>query len=576
MKKKILLVVFSLISMFIGLGFVKAENITTYIECSYEPKYGTIKGSGPINVMFTELLDENGKRFQLFAKKNPGDAITQLGDITGYFGFNVDDSADSNSTFETAMKKNNGKCPNYMAMEYMSSDFFQNKINKAIFYNDINNSSVCSGEPGSGCQAYFKNTSTINNVKINPDEDSWFYKTSIDNDEICSDLSITIDIKNKQLYGLPIYGRNTKYVQGVNWTQAKTIYGVWFDQISSLSLNNSISGIMFDPQTENDFSSTTSLTFQNLEQYKYYSGETACFIGLNGSVSFTKTKSCSSKTDLSSTFNGYENEINSIYPNINSIYEELSSPSYVDSTGFHQRTAYTYANESKLATLKGVSEKASSVSNENSNRLEAIIKELETIIDGTHPALNGKKPCQDTISEANVLLTRIKNTYSDYKKRLEVIEEAATNARNRSQELGATPEELNSMDNVLKQLNVKIEKYKLITENIKTTVLDNANINLGGLSSSGCGVISAELKKFLNTVLWYIRIAGVVLTIILSLLDYIKAATGSDDKSMAAANKKFLTRVILVAILFLIPALLDFLLSTLNISTTAGSISCLD
>ena len=109
----------------------------------------------------------------------------------------------------------------------------------------------------------------------------------------------------------------------------------------------------------------------------------------------------------------------------------------------------------------------------------------------------------------------------------------------------------------------------------KKSQLEGKDLGFTITSSGGCGIISSDMKTFLNTILWYIRIAGVVLAIILSMVDYIKAASSFDDKSMAAANKKMLTRVILVAVLFLVPALLEFVLGLLNISTTAGSLACL-
>lgn len=93
----------------------------------------------------------------------------------------------------------------------------------------------------------------------------------------------------------------------------------------------------------------------------------------------------------------------------------------------------------------------------------------------------------------------------------------------------------------------------------------------------GCSIIGGDFKEFLNTILFYIKIIAIVLAVILSLLDYIKAASGSDDKPMTKANNNFITRLILVIVLFLLPVILTFLLNVLHINNVTGdSIQCLD
>ena len=93
----------------------------------------------------------------------------------------------------------------------------------------------------------------------------------------------------------------------------------------------------------------------------------------------------------------------------------------------------------------------------------------------------------------------------------------------------------------------------------------------------GCSIIGGDFRKFLNTVLFYIKIIAIVLAVILSLLDYIKAASGSDDKPMTKANNNFITRLILIIVLFLLPVILTFLLNILHINNVTGdSIQCLE
>lgn len=93
------------------------------------------------------------------------------------------------------------------------------------------------------------------------------------------------------------------------------------------------------------------------------------------------------------------------------------------------------------------------------------------------------------------------------------------------------------------------------------------------VAKEGCDIVdSGELKELLQTILDYIRIAGIALAVILQIADYVKAIFGSNDDSMAKANKRFVTRLIAIGLLFLVPSLLNFVLSLFEISgSSAGT-----
>ena len=55
------------------------------------------------------------------------------------------------------------------------------------------------------------------------------------------------------------------------------------------------------------------------------------------------------------------------------------------------------------------------------------------------------------------------------------------------------------------------------------------------------------------------------IVIILSILDYIKALSSEDEGEMKKVNKRFMIRIIAVALLFIIPFILDFILKIFNI-----------
>ena len=70
----------------------------------------------------------------------------------------------------------------------------------------------------------------------------------------------------------------------------------------------------------------------------------------------------------------------------------------------------------------------------------------------------------------------------------------------------------------------------------------------------------------LNTVLNYIKIIGPILVVLLSAVDFIKAVVGTDEKAMKEAQSKLVIRLVAALGLFLVPTLVQLLLSFINVS----------
>ena len=64
-----------------------------------------------------------------------------------------------------------------------------------------------------------------------------------------------------------------------------------------------------------------------------------------------------------------------------------------------------------------------------------------------------------------------------------------------------------------------------------------------------------------------IRVVGPIIAILLSSVDFIKVIIKSDDEEMAKAQKKLITRLILAALLFLIPTIVQLLLGIFGLTT---------
>lgn len=71
----------------------------------------------------------------------------------------------------------------------------------------------------------------------------------------------------------------------------------------------------------------------------------------------------------------------------------------------------------------------------------------------------------------------------------------------------------------------------------------------------------------LQQVLNFIKVIGPILVVILSSIDFIQVIVKSDDEAMAKAQKKLIKRLILAALLFFIPTLVQAILDIFGIAS---------
>ena len=100
--------------------------------------------------------------------------------------------------------------------------------------------------------------------------------------------------------------------------------------------------------------------------------------------------------------------------------------------------------------------------------------------------------------------------------------------------------------------------YDEVTYNIK---------NICGAEYKGgyCGSLGNKIVNWIFRIIRIIRYGLPAIVIILSILDYIKALSSEDEGEMKKVNKRFMVRVIAVALLFIVPFILDFILKIFNI-----------
>lgn len=105
------------------------------------------------------------------------------------------------------------------------------------------------------------------------------------------------------------------------------------------------------------------------------------------------------------------------------------------------------------------------------------------------------------------------------------------------------------------------------TSLIQVLDCDSSGAALGNVNDPDS--VAWLLQKILN----YVRVIAPVLVLVLSSLDYVKAIFGSDDESLTASHKKLITRLVLVAVLFLLPTLVGVLLDVLGFVSTDTCVS---
>jgi len=81
----------------------------------------------------------------------------------------------------------------------------------------------------------------------------------------------------------------------------------------------------------------------------------------------------------------------------------------------------------------------------------------------------------------------------------------------------------------------------------------------------GCRVIPDEIREWINSTLNLVKYVALALVIVLGILDFIKAAASGESDQMKKSGSSFLKRIIAVAILFLLPLIVELVLNLIEI-----------
>lgn len=95
---------------------------------------------------------------------------------------------------------------------------------------------------------------------------------------------------------------------------------------------------------------------------------------------------------------------------------------------------------------------------------------------------------------------------------------------------------------------------------------NNSEIEIDFDEVLSCDVLLGDdFLKLLSDGFLLLKIGAVILTIILSMIDYLKAATVADDDGRKKANKNIKTRIIVLVLILVLPTIIEFILTNFNI-----------
>lgn len=115
------------------------------------------------------------------------------------------------------------------------------------------------------------------------------------------------------------------------------------------------------------------------------------------------------------------------------------------------------------------------------------------------------------------------------------------------------------------QLNGVSKYVQIAANNSATDLKNNFDSKQNCKSLLGNPDDDKSVAWLLVKILNYLRILGPLLVVVLSGIEFAKTIVSSDDEHMKKAESRLVTRLILVAVLFLVPTLTKLLLQIFNV-----------
>lgn len=554
MKKTMLILIFILSTIFIGIQKADAAtSVDFYVECNY--KYTlhadqTRDGSDNTTVYYSGMKDSDGDEIGLVAYEYEGvnGGATEFGVKANYskwYAFLNGETSKPVTSFKSIYTSTK-ECPKYLYAEFTSKSIFGDMYYKMVF-SDTKPDICVAGD--AKCKILGESTGTVK--KVTYYEDEIFWENTYTGEETCDKLHVKIYIAGKQFktdYDNAVgSGYTSVAVKGEN------VQDVDFEDIYNIA-NGKDPGIYVNPN-EGGGIQTQGVAFGRAL------GTTYCHLS-DGMP--TLAKSCATYDSVKSTVIAKQDEALASAKGIDDVAAKYLT---------FNRTSDSYSSKS-YSTVTDATTLSNTASEINKALTDSKFSETSTsYIQYLTGLVSGNTLCTEDEEQIGSILSSYSDLAAKKAAEVTVLKDTLTKIKERLTALGET-EKAEEVAGYIDTAAGVAANITTVSETAKTSYLAGQDFKIKTYDPNNpCGVISTELKEFLQTIIDYIRIAGIALAVILGIIDYIKVIFGSDEKSMANANKRFSTRLIAVALLFLIPAILTFVLGLFNIlgSGTAGT-----
>lgn len=173
------------------------------------------------------------------------------------------------------------------------------------------------------------------------------------------------------------------------------------------------------------------------------------------------------------------------------------------------------------------------------------------------------RECKQITDNYNITVSSARSALKDYTNS-GCLDENSDEYREYENKINNLEREVEQIDdNIEEQNGVYDDEWEELGEDVSDEDFNDPSVSCPN-------IINMEEGHFgwlLNTVLNYIKIIGPILVVLLSSIDFIKAVVGFDEKAMKQAQSKLVIRLVAAICLFLVPTLVQLLLSFINATT---------
>lgn len=558
-KNKIwLFILIGFLTLCVNNRVMAADGVIGFVECKYKISVGKDKmdtnyvNNGVMSFYYSEVaFKDNDLSNSIFVKnKNYPDDFTSA---TGLGTTNCKESCFSSGlktketsnliwSFKDSYAKNNSSCPKYMVLkDGGKSQYIPYFANDKEYY--------C-GDDLSRCPVIGALNPTGERFLVNGNEKEWKFTSY--GEGACDQGNLKLYFSGKKLRGEIKYPSSSSFYEKSAKKSVSVDVRTYPMQEGSTQIKIVYELLKYNAIREDMF-------------IRGDSGNEKVEIKATGKASGTCTiKGGIERLSIKENCDTYEilaqQSINSKQNNYKYLKEQLDTgiANYVKESN-NKFQANDYSGVSDVNSLV-----ASAEAIHNLIKEDGVVKKFLNAYEEYNKSLteNYDKACIDAKTSIENLQKDLASDNEKVQEKIEALNGSLESIKARLEALGKNAEAA-TVGQYLEGSNEIIQELKRYYAITKATNLLSGNISLD--IREGCAIITSDFKEWLIQLLNIVKIVALVLTVILSMLDFFKGVASGDADAMKKVTKNFSRRLIAVVILFLLPVLIEFILNLVNI-----------